>query len=351
MDVSRLTEALDALVPEILELCKAPGMSIALGADDRVVWANGYGYDAKPYTAVAAMQLVERGLIDLDDPVNKHLGDLHITNPHGRREITQRDLLTHRSGLGTDLGFCDRVPPAPLGDLLRQVFAAGRTDAYGGGVLPLWATPVGTHYQYSNLGIALVGYLVERLNPDRVPFCDWVRRHLFAPLRMTSTCFPPAQHPDHVPADLLARRSTGYATLGGYQFRLPQIYAGAYPAGTALTTPSDHARFLLAMAGGGRLGDASILEPDTATLMVRPQAPNGPDPSSATGLVWNVFHHGAPPATSATVASTCGAGTRSPASGPRRASPSPPRSTSGTSAIRAPPNAPATSPAGSCWAS
>lgn len=153
MEVSQLTEALDAFVPEILGLCRAPGMSIALGTGDQVAWAKGYGYadlgagrpmdtatvgptgsDAKPYTAVAVMQLVERGLIGLDDPIREYLGDLRVANPLGEREITLRDLLTHRSGLGTDLGFCDGVPPAPLGELLRRVFAAGRTDAYRGGV-------------------------------------------------------------------------------------------------------------------------------------------------------------------------------------------------------------------------
>ena len=313
MNVTHLTEALDALVPEILALCKAPGMSIALGVGDRVVWAKGYGYadlatgrpmtpdtvgptgsDAKPYTATAAMRLVERGLIGLDDPINDYLGDLRVTNPHGRREITLRDLLTHRSGLGTDLGFCDGVPPMPLGDLLKRIFAEEKTDAYRGSVTSFWATPVGTHYQYSNVGIGLVGYLVERLNPDRVSFSEWLRGDLFAPLGMTSTCFPAAQHPDHVPAGLLDRRSTGYATLDGFQFRLPQIHVGVYPAGTALTTPSDHARFLLAMAGGGRLGDVSILRPETARMMLSPQAGRGPDPDHAVGLVWNVFEHGGP---------------------------------------------------------
>ena len=312
-NLAHLAEALDTLVPEILTLCKAPGMSLALGVGDQVVLAKGYGYadlatgrpmttttvgptgsDAKPYTATAVLQLVDRGLIGLDDPVNDHLGDLRVTNPHGRREITLRDLLTHRSGLGTDLGFCDRVPPMPLGDLLKKILDGERTDAYQGGLLPLWATPVGTHYQYSNVGVGLIGYLVEQLNPDGVSFSEWLQRNLFTPLGMTSTCFPPAQHPDHVPADLLARRSTGYATLDGFQFRLPQIYAGVYPAGTALTTPSDHARFLLATAGGGRLGGVGILRPETAEAMVRPQAGRGPDPDSTIGLIWNVFQHGSP---------------------------------------------------------
>ncbi len=69
---------------------------------------------------------------------------------------------------------------------------------------------------------------------------------------------------------------------------------GDYPAGTALTTPSDHARFLLAMTGGGALGGARVLRPETVARMITPQAGRGPDPSAAIGLVWSVFDHGTP---------------------------------------------------------
>jgi CubicO group peptidase (beta-lactamase class C family) len=311
VDLSVCVEALDEFVPQILAVSQTPGVSIAIGEGEEVVWAKGYGHadlatgrpmdprtvapigsDSKTYTAAAAMQLVEQGLLGLDDPVNDHLRGLRVVNPHGRRPVTLRDLLTHRSGLGTDFAFAGRRPPAPLGEHLRAVLRAGRSDLYGGSLVPLWATEVGTQYQYSNVGIALVGYLVEQLNPDRVAFPEWVRRRIFAPLGMASSCFPPAHDAEHVPADLLARRSVGYATLGGYQFPLPQIHLGAYPAGSAITTPSDHARFVLAMLGGGRLGGARILHADSAAQMLRPQAASDPDPNVAVGLVWNVFHHG-----------------------------------------------------------
>ncbi|HVM53345.1 MAG TPA: serine hydrolase domain-containing protein [Acidimicrobiales bacterium] len=309
--VDHLADALDAIAPQVLELCHAPGISVAVGVGEDVVLARGYGHadlstgrpmdpatvgptgsDAKPYTAAAALQLVDRGVLDLDEPVNDHLGDLRIVNPHGERPITLRDLLTHRSGLGTTVGFCDLVPPPPLGDHLRRVFARGTTDAYDGELFPLWATPVGQHYQYSNTGIAVVGYLVERTNPDGVPFGEWVRRHLYEPLGMTSSCFPPAPIAEHVPPGILERRSAGYATLEGLQLRLPPIFVGDHPAGSALTTPSDHVRFLLAIAGEGRLGDAAVLRPETAREMITPQATRGFELSSSVGLVWNVFDHG-----------------------------------------------------------
>jgi len=309
MRIELCVEALDELVPEILAASDTPGVSIAIGVDDEVVFAQGYGYadlatgrpmaadtvgpigsDSKTYTAAAVMQLVERGLIGLDDPVNDHLDGWRIDNPWGAREITLRDLLTHRSGLGITFGYSDLKPPRPLGEHLRRVFAEGRSDVYGGALTPLWSTPVGMQYQYTNTGLAIVGYLVELLNPDRVPFHEWVRRHIFTPLGMTSSCFPPVQDSTYVPAGLLARRSTGYATLAGYQFPLPAVHVADYPSGTALSTPSDHARFVLATLGGG----GPILRPDSAAQLISPQGTLGPDPLAAVGLVWNVFRYGEP---------------------------------------------------------
>jgi CubicO group peptidase (beta-lactamase class C family) len=311
MDVAVLAEAIAEYAPQVLRVTGAPGISIAVGVGDEVAHAAAFGAadlatgrpmavdtvgptgsDAKPYTGVAAMQLVDAGVLGLDDPVRDHLGDLRFENPLGDRPITLRDLLTHRSGLGTTVGFCDLVPPVPLGEHLRGVFERERTDMYGGDLMPLWATPVGAHYQYSNTGIAVVGHLVERTNPDGVSFSEWVRRHVFGPLGMASTCFPEVLDAEHVPADIQARRSVGYATLPGIALALPTIHVADYPAGTALTTPSDHVRFLLAAAGLGRLGDARVLETSTAREMLTPQAARGMDPSAAIGLVWNLFDLG-----------------------------------------------------------
>ncbi|MFC5824996.1 serine hydrolase domain-containing protein [Nonomuraea insulae] len=305
MDVGLLAEALDAYVPEIMGHCGTPGLSVAVGVGTEVALARAYGLadlatgrpmtvdtvgptgsDCKTYTGVAVMQLVERGLIGLDDPIDEHFP---IVNPHGARPITLRDLLTHRSGLGTNMGNWDRLPPSPLGEHLRRVFAAGRSDAYGGTVVPFWAGPVGAQYTYSNVGIALVGHLVELLNPDGVTLSEWVRRHVFQPLAMDSTVFPRAQHPDFVPAGMLDRRSTGYATLPGFTFTLPQMYPGDYPAGSALSTPSDHARFVLALLNGG----GGVLKPETAEQMITTQASGGtlmgPNQDHSVGLVFNVF--------------------------------------------------------------
>ncbi|MFB4283233.1 serine hydrolase domain-containing protein [Nonomuraea sp. MTCD27] len=305
MDIDLLAEALDAYVPEIMGHYGTPGLSVAVGVGTEVALARAYGLadlatgrpmtvdtvgptgsDCKAYTGVAAMQLVERGLIGLDDPVEEHFP---VVNPYGERPITLRDLLTHRSGLGVNLGNWARVPPAPLEEHLRRVFEAGRSDAYGGTVAPFWVGPVGARYTYSNVGIAVVGRLVELLDPEGATLSEGVRRNVFRPLGMESTVLPRAQHPDFVPAELLARRSTGYATLPGCTFTLPELYPGDYPAGSALSTPSDHARFVLALLNGG----GGVLEPGTAEQMITAQASGGtlagPAQDHSVGLVFNVF--------------------------------------------------------------
>src|SRR6185295_19108991 len=113
-----LIAALKEDIPQILRLVGTPGLNLAIARRGQVIYEDGFGYAdlerkipmtaatvthsgsmGKTYTATAVMQLVEQGVIGLDDPVNKYLKEFQIRNPLGDREITFRDLLTHRSGL------------------------------------------------------------------------------------------------------------------------------------------------------------------------------------------------------------------------------------------------------------
>jgi CubicO group peptidase (beta-lactamase class C family) len=138
--------------------------------DDGILFARGYGYadvenkrpmtaDAtlvrpgsisKLFTGIAVMQLVEQGKLDLDRDVNDYL-DFHIPTPDGGVPVTLRRLMTHRAGFEEHvkgLFSADRVPE-PLGrwvtrSLPRRLFPGGDVPAY------------------SNYGLALAGYIVER---------------------------------------------------------------------------------------------------------------------------------------------------------------------------------------------
>jgi len=126
----QLETSLDELVPEVLRRTGTPGLSAAIWAGgEQLTQAWGVadvatrrpmepasvfpvGSMSKLYTAVAVLQLVERGAIGLHDPVES-LG-VACRNPLGARPVTVYDLLTFRSGLATDTPASSAEAPPPL---------------------------------------------------------------------------------------------------------------------------------------------------------------------------------------------------------------------------------------------
>ncbi len=104
---------------------------------------------------------------------------------------------------------------------------------------------------------------------------------------MTSTQFPPVQDEAHVRPDLWARLATGYSGFGGLHVPSPSIYLTEYPAGTAVTTPSDLARLVLAHLGDGTRGDRRILTPASAArMLVNETGGTRPHHGMDFGLMW-----------------------------------------------------------------
>jgi CubicO group peptidase (beta-lactamase class C family) len=309
----QLIAALQAFIPEVMRQNHTPGLNIAVARRGQVIWEAGFGFAnlerrepmtpetigrsgsmGKTYTATAVMQLVERGVMSLDDPINKHL-DFTVSNPLGERDITVYDLMTHRAGLTSNGAASTFGQPTPLGEHLRRQYSdAGQHDSYRGAV-PKWMYKVGETFMYSNTGIATLGYLVERTNPDGLSFSEYVQRHIIDVLGMTSTQYPTMQAEPHARADLMARASTGYSGFGPLNIRTPYIYFADYPAGCVLTTPADHVRVLSAYLNGGTLDGATILQPDTVELMLREHVPSvKPGIDAHLGLVWFVLNPGRP---------------------------------------------------------
>src|SRR5262249_17978895 len=114
---------LDAFVAKVLKTFEVPGISLAIVRDGKVVIARGYGVrklrDAAPvdsrtlfgiasntkvFTATALGLLVEAGKVEWDAPVVRYLPGFQMWDPYVTRELTIRDLLVHRSGLGLGAG-------------------------------------------------------------------------------------------------------------------------------------------------------------------------------------------------------------------------------------------------------
>jgi CubicO group peptidase (beta-lactamase class C family) len=136
---------------------RIPALSVAVHRADRPLWTHEIGAEpdaqfrigsiTKTFTAVLVLQCRDDGLLDLDDPIGRHL-DLPA---HG--EATVRRLLSHTSGL-------QREPFGDLWDTLRLPDVAGLLADLGRAERVL---PPGRRYHYSNLGVALLGELVGRL--------------------------------------------------------------------------------------------------------------------------------------------------------------------------------------------
>jgi CubicO group peptidase (beta-lactamase class C family) len=305
---NRLVEATRQFTRDVMQAYGVRGVQIAMARRGTVIWEEGLGYASlagptrmtvrsvfsagsmsKTYTATAAMQLVEQGVLALDEPINTYLrrgADFTIVNPLGAREITIRDLMSHRSGLTSDAGGSELDPPLALGKYLRDEYARPMLVVYSATSLPLWSAKVGEKYQYSNLGVATLGYLVEITNPEHLSLEAYVQRHVLDPLDMRSSQLPAIRDSAHLRPPLDRRFTRGYARLGVVDLPSPQIYLSAYPAGTLVTTAGDHIRLLLAYLNGGTYAGHRILRPETVKQMLTP----GLSPS--TGLIWQLWNFG-----------------------------------------------------------
>ena len=241
------------------EVLLAKGYGFADFADEKRVSAQGTlfrpGSISKLFTAIAVMQLVEAGQLDLDRDVAEYL-DFEI--PRNFPEpITLRRILTHTAGFEESLKnlFGAGEMPMPHRDYLLAHMPA---QVYRPGTVPA----------YSNYGISVAGYIVERLTNQ--PLHQYLAQRIFDPLAMNSSSF---EQP--LPETLAIRLSKGYTTAG--KPPKPFEICNPAPAGAMSTTASDMARFMLAVLNGGTLDGATILRPETLSAMQTRQNEIHPD--------------------------------------------------------------------------
>jgi len=137
----------------------------------------------KSFTAASVLSLRDEGRLSIDIPVDEYAPELQtICQTESGTRITLRHLLSMTSGLATDDPWADRHLDATAQEM-NALYQQGASYAFA----------PGTHFEYSNLGFALIGRVVERVTGRRVR--DFVDERLLAPLQMTSTTWdPPLDH-------------------------------------------------------------------------------------------------------------------------------------------------------------
>jgi CubicO group peptidase (beta-lactamase class C family) len=267
---------LDPLFKEQLEKYKVAGAVISVVKDGHIVFAKGYGYayiagnkpmtaDTTPvrpgsisklFTGISVMQLVEQGKLDLDRDVNDYL-DFRIPIPEGGVPVTLRRLMTHRAGfeeLAKNMVSANPVPQ-PLGQFLAHA-------------QPPRLFPNGDVPAYSNYGMALAGYIAERVSGE--PFADYVERHILKPLAMDHSTFRQPLPESLAPLAAKSYRSADMPPFPYFETVVP------VPAGALSATASDMGRFMSALLNDGALDDARVLSRESlAAMMTAPAGKMG----------------------------------------------------------------------------
>jgi len=270
-DYRAIAARLESMILQEMEDKQLPAFSVALVDGNQIVWAQGFGYQdpehkipatahtiyrvgsvSKLFTDIGIMQMVEAGKISLDAPVSQYIPDFHPNNPF-KNTITLRELMSHRSGL---------LREPPIGNYFDPTEPTLEATVRSLNSTELVYEP-GTHVKYSNAGIAVVGYTLEKLNSQ--PFPEYLKQAVLHPMGMNASAFAP---------DSRLLRNLAKAYMWGYdglKFPAPTFELGLAPAGCMYSTVTDLAQFLLVLFNGGRGPDTQVLKPERLEQMWVPQ--------------------------------------------------------------------------------
>ncbi len=271
-------EKIEAEIAAWMAKSKAPALSVAVVADNKLLWSKGYGLAnvenqaqarsdtvyrlasiTKSITAIAVMQLVEKGKIDLDAPIQKYCS----AYPEKQWTITPRQLLTHFAGVRHNK--FEEVVSTKHYNTISESVGAFKDD-------PLLQEPE-TKYFYSTPGYVLLGCAIESASGASYP--DYLKENIFKPAGMTGTGL------DDV-FTIIPNRAAGYRTAlsGAIQNAPLHDTSIKIPAGGLVSTVEDMARFAIAVNAG------QLVKPETLEKMwTKPKTRDGKESNYAFGFL------------------------------------------------------------------
>jgi CubicO group peptidase (beta-lactamase class C family) len=191
-----LQQEIDSLVNKAMQTWNVPALALVIVKDDQVLFTKGYGVreigksepvdehtlfaigsNTKAFTATAVGLLVQEGKLGWDDPVTKYLADFKLHDPYTTQLITIRDLLCHRSGLGTWAGDLLLLSSYPTDEVIQRLRHIPPAYNFRSG------------YGYSNLMFVTAGKIIEIVSGMR--WDDFIRQRIFEPLGMKDSVTNP----------------------------------------------------------------------------------------------------------------------------------------------------------------
>jgi CubicO group peptidase (beta-lactamase class C family) len=266
----------DGYVRRVMETFTVPGLSVAIVKDGKVVLAKGYGVrrmgdptpvDAKTrfgiasntklFTATALALLVEEGKLEWDQPVRTYLPGFAMSDPYVTHELTVRDLLVHRSGLGLGAGDLLWWPPSTYNrkEIARRIH-----------YIPL-STSFRSAYAYDNVLYLVAGELIEAVSGQ--PWEDFVRGRILRRVGMTDS-------------DVRHSGATEKGNVAGTHAEVndtvrpvaPFASDNTNPAGGIMAGAADMAKWLLVQLDSGKVADGTrLFTPASAKQLWREVTP------------------------------------------------------------------------------
>jgi CubicO group peptidase (beta-lactamase class C family) len=251
---------LDGFMPYAIDDASIVGAVVTVVKDGEILTSRGFGYSdlenrtpvdgygtmfrpgsiSKLFTWIAVMQLVEQGMIDLDEDISIYL-DFEIPEAFGA-PITMRHLMTHTPG------FQERFRNLIIGD---EEFFISLEEFLKSSPPPSRIFPPGETPGYSNYGTAVAGYVVQRLSGE--PFEEYVEKHIFEPLGMERATF---RQP--LPDEFEPFMSNGYMNASDGE---PQYYelVPMGPAGSLAASGEAMGRFMIGLLDQ----NPALMKPET----------------------------------------------------------------------------------------
>ena len=275
--------AIDAHVTKQLHDLDIPGIALGIVQERQIAHLRGFGVAdssgrmvtpqtpfyigsiTKSFTALAVMQLVEAGKIDLDAPVQTYLPWFDLANKEASAKITVRNLLNHTSGISEKDGNRFWSSEQSLEEFVRGLNTIQLTQ------------PVGSTYQYSNINFGIAGLIVEKVS--RQSYVDYVTENILEPLDMRHTTFSY----ESASIDSL---SQGHYDMIGRPFTMERAISPAgIPSGGLIASAEDMSHYIIAQLNEGTYGDMAVLSPQGIEELHAPAVAIGPDANYAIG--WN----------------------------------------------------------------
>ena len=275
---------LDSTIKEQMAIYHLPGLAACTISNGRISWSGYYGFQnieqkipvtkqtlfmlastSKTITAAALMQLYGEGKFKMNDDINKYLSFRVINPKNPSAVITFGQLLRHRSSIRDNIEYLGPFwavnsgdPVLPLGQFLKEYLSADGKNYNA--PKNFYDEKPDSAFHYSNVAIALAGYLVEQI--AGLPFDQFCKKNIFTPLQMNNTAW-----------FLKDLDSTQVAMPYRYSYSLKQYeklgFGGYpdYPAGELRTSVEQLANFLIAWTQDGKFNNKQVFKEDAIQLL------------------------------------------------------------------------------------